>query len=1030
MFFVHSMKNIARSKGKSVLFFVLIAALTLILALGVSVWSSVENFLDDCEEAYTTIGLVEYMGENYPETSVYDADAAGVLDSFDISALTESEHVKLWDSSARALGYVDGYTRRDNQMIDNSLGVIVVSNIDNAAYDDNICYGTVLKVLYSFEEHENHYVFFSDLDFVTERSGYYLMIGRFYSSRSYDYFEPLGAQDLDSGWLGGADLSGVEPILKISKTADGFEIPEVYRTIADTFYTLNNSVEVVATDDVDSLLEFNQLYAYVEEGRVFTDEEYQSGQQVCIVSSRLASVCNKSLGDEIDLSFVIKGGVDLANTYYAGNGFTNSGRYRIVGITNDSADYTWCVYIPKADGIAWDEMTVGYTLGQVVIDNDHAVEYYESVKDLLPNRVIMTVYDQGYSSVAKPLQAILRVAKIVSVVCGVAAFAMLLLFGFLFVFRQREASLTMLALGTAKGQVLAYFMMGSGAIALAASALGALGGLLLSGVMSDFIAWLASLYEVTDSRYSVGALTSSLGVTFSSETDFVLFAAVAAAVFVTAMLFCAFFALGTFIESRPRKKRSGPNRERRSSTAFGGRPIKYSVLSVLRSGARSVVVPILALAVVLFFGQLVGTADRYEAELNEIKAATDIDGKFTDVHGKQISGLALDAYHINDLYNSGYIDKLGVSYQIDYRYMGTPVHANGAKEYVPDISYPTGEFAFESFVNEFLSGPDVVFTNDLRRTGEFYYSENIEFKFLDGYGEDVFTQQCAELPCAIVPTSFMRDNGVELGDTIRLAFRCVSPNFVGSEFAHVNMLVVGCFEKQLSAENIYCQLDAWLDITLFGRENDEAYTPGNTVAVLTGTVIPEHRGPVYIETTVKEWLSSHTLRSCAFSVPDAFSYVGFKDFLSEYGFSSVIRMGSVREFVVLDDQTFNETVTTLEQQIIYINILYPLLYLLVGVVGMVVSYLLIIGRRKEFAVMRGIGAGKSRTFFTFFWEQAFLCILGCALGLGAWYIYDGAFAALHMILIGGFAACYFVGCAVSVGIMNNSAVLSILSAED
>ena len=65
MIFRNSILSIFRSKRKTALFILLIFALTIVLTRDVSVWASNEQLLGDCDEFFTTVGLVEYMGAGF-----------------------------------------------------------------------------------------------------------------------------------------------------------------------------------------------------------------------------------------------------------------------------------------------------------------------------------------------------------------------------------------------------------------------------------------------------------------------------------------------------------------------------------------------------------------------------------------------------------------------------------------------------------------------------------------------------------------------------------------------------------------------------------------------------------------------------------------------------------------------------------------------------------------------------------------------------------------------------------------------------
>jgi hypothetical protein len=79
--------------------------------------------------------------------------------------------------------------------------------------------------------------------------------------------------------------------------------------------------------------------------------------------------------------------------------------------------------------------------------------------------------------------------------------------------------------------------------------------------------------------------------------------------------------------------------------------------------------------------------------------------------------------------------------------------------------------------------------------------------------------------------------------------------------------------------------------------------------------------------------------------------------------------------------------------------------------------------------MRGLGAGKARVFFPFFYEQGILCVAGCALGLFVSSLL-GTLNLLQAALIAGFILCYLAGSAVSVRAMSRAAVLAVFSDDE
>ncbi|OQC01309.1 MAG: MacB-like periplasmic core domain protein [Firmicutes bacterium ADurb.Bin099] len=63
-----------------------------------------------------------------------------------------------------------------------------------------------------------------------------------------------------------------------------------------------HSAELVLTNSMKSILMFNTNDAYIVVGRNITDEEYESGANVCIVSASFASKNNLSIGDKLSFN--------------------------------------------------------------------------------------------------------------------------------------------------------------------------------------------------------------------------------------------------------------------------------------------------------------------------------------------------------------------------------------------------------------------------------------------------------------------------------------------------------------------------------------------------------------------------------------------------------------------------------------------------------------------------------------------------------------------------------------------------------
>ena len=1025
MIFRYSILSIFRSWGKSFLFTLLIFSLTLALALSVSVWASVAQFLNDCEDYYTTIGLVEYMGTNYPADTVYDESMDRALASFDPSEISNNQATLLWETPARSFGYIDGFWRTDTFMPDRMLSVLVVGNVfyeeENGVYS-----AIVMKSLYS-EKSKDDTIVLIDSNFGTfEQGHYYLVFGEIYYA-----YSPLLHLRIAPFNNAIAAAEGVEVPRLLDITAEENEgefyiLPEdsILMKIAQTLPVTNNSLLVSGTDDLMSLLPFQQQELYIVAGRVFNEDEYTNGSRVIVISELMAERLRAGVGDSINLSVAVSDQAGFYNSYWVDTGYSYSDDFTIVGIMNTVMDKSWYVYVPRSTGVPSSVFPIGYTVGQAVIRNEEAANFYTQIETSLKDRFHLTIYDQGYSAVATPFQIILRIAKIVTAVCGLVELAVLIFFGFLFVYRQRETSETMLMLGTGRIRVIAYFLFSSGLISLFAAAAGGVVGYHLHDRILKLVARAAEKNVLIDSRFSNGNLSFLRTLEFAPHLDWQLFFYTAAIVFLLAILSCLVFTVSTFLHSRPsRQKLLGPQKERKTSHLNGG-SIKYALLSIWRGGSRSLVVPLLALTVVFFFGQLSTTYQRYQEQLNSIYTNTQIEGYYTDINGKQIGGQVLDAYDVNHLYHTGLLNSLSISIGKPYFYLGISKLADGTEMDTPPLYVPKNAFVFESLEATILRGPDLTATNDIYASPEFYYANEIEMTFLEGYDETVLSVAADDdkVNSCIIPTSLMEEQGLALGDTLRVAIDEVITSTENKEriFRHFDLRVVGSYEKQGTDNTIYAPIAILFDTGLIWEDGQIAVgAPLETFS--TGYLIsPED----------KETLHSTTLNSATFTLSDSQEIINFKDYLTDYGYSQVNRVSKVREFIVLQDAAFNNSVASIKQQIRYINILYPFLYALVGIIALVVSYLLVVSRKREFATMRGLGSPRTHTFFSFFYEQAFLCLFGTAAGSLIWRVISGLPTALHFSLITGFLFCYFLGSAISIKIMNQASVLDILLDRD
>lgn len=1023
----NSLLSLVRTKGKTLLFTLLIFALTLTLSLGVSVWASIRQFLDDADDFYKTIGLIEYIGQSYPEDLVSDPEMAEDLANLDLSGVENDPATLLWDQTSRYFGYIDGFKRDDKVTQTFQPALLVISRVTyNTSY--NAYTAVVARSLYSSFVQDEDLIILQTGYGALESDRYYVISGIAYIDWSpYGIVSPAVLENA-AAEANGIDIPLIQDITVETDTGISYDLPEVYENAGRTLEVSQNFILVNSTDDLMSLYPFHQEEEYLLEGREFTAEEYENGDRVVIIPEFVATRLEKTIGDTITIGFADADETGESPNYWAGSGFRNEAEFKIVGIINTVKGKEWYVYIPGSVGVPATTLPIGYTVGQAVVRNDEAGDFTLRVAQLMEGRFTLTVYDQGYSDVAVPFITILNIAKILTAIVAVVELAVLIFFGYIFVYRQRETGESLLMLGAGKPWVSGYFLLSAGVIALIATLVGSWVGYKFHDRVLQLVAEAALSQTLIDGRYSNGNLSITRVLEFAPQLDLTFFLNFGLIIFGIALLSCLVFLTIAFQVTRSKKqKATGPRRERKTSHLGGGSG-KYAILSILRGGTRTTVVPLLAFTVVFFLGQLSTTTASYQQQLEDIYENTTLTGRFTDIKGKQVGGQVIDAQLVMDLYRSGAIDSLSVSLDKAALYSSTPIHADGTVEDFPPLTVPTNSFAIDNFWGKFGRegvGIRVIATNDFQNSPDFYYLEEVPVTYLEGYDDSFFAEAPTEsgIVNAFISTKLMDRLDASLGDVIRISLETANGGRTargGDELDYFDLRLVGSYEQQGIMETVYIPLYMMFDTSLIWDEGQRTDEP-TTLTFEEGYATTEEQ---------MDQLYAIDFDSATFKLKETKSLSQLKDYLSDYGYSQVNKIGKLRTFIVLDDAIFNNAVAGLKQQIRYVNTLYPFLYLLVGVIAFVVSYLLVISRRMELATLRGMGASTLVTFMSFFLEQSLLCLIGVGLGMGAWRALRGPFITLHLWLILGFIACYFVGSALSIGIMNSRNLLAILSDKD
>lgn len=1054
-----------RAKGKTVLFTLLIFVLTVSLSLGLSLWSYCDLTLQAMDKTYTSIAVVEYMGEQYPEEYVADEAAREALAQ--IGDFDQISGVEMWETTSWGMALSEGYQRvgstvpYENQMVvavfnlvpqqdqvwgvlpsndlpanyllfqhtDDSIVTVKLSDgiwedipfidlsstdVDSEDLPDVYCMMGTRLTLVDQTKNLNE-----DISFLLEKGWYYRYnsetdeLSGLYTTdvgylgiigdTLYSYEGKTGvAIQIDPGESGFLPEKGARyllhgelfdsgnsnramvvtdfyegceesPWVQIDSYEDPVFQEGIFAEYAEKYELGNNYIRVDSSDNIGALEPFQQGTLYLQNGRFPSAGE----QGVCVISNDIAEVLDINVGDSLPLSM-------MQATEYDPFALEETGDTRtltIVGVVNQAEGYEGRVWVSRGEQIPQAPL-FGYQLGRAVLDNDLAVDAVEQMEALAPDGVRITLFDQGYSAAAQPLQAMESTAQGVTFASLVGVVAVLFLFGFLFVGRQQQAVDVMTSLGTPKGEIRLWLLSGATLV----SGIAVLAGILISAssmqLLIQLVLQVAAAFYAADQRYSNGAL----GITMDTEMvqQLPLWPSLVAGivVFVVALVLCL-----AFVGQAQRKNtlRRGKSRVRvpKSRTSVAGKgALRFAWLSARRGGWRSLVVPVVALVLSAFLGFLMATAQEWGEQRATLYENTTITGQFTSTNGRQYTGLTLA--NPWKLWNSGMLSSMEVS--VSYHYwleQDMPVFANN-------------DFGTERKNTWIGQQSSMVFLNGLQVSPEFIYGDVPDITWLEGWDESFladpsYYENRSQTPWPCVASQrWMLEHDLELGDEISVS--CEALN------AAVPVRIVGSFSPAGEDDNLYLPLSYWCLPPWQTEDSRESTSPNGSFP------------------------------SCCFTLHSAYDLEDFREYLAQEEYNQPGSMGSNRVTVVLNDHIFTQTVQALNRYITLGQILFPVLFILMGVLGFVVSWLMVNGRRMEFAIMRGLGASKKQVFGSFFLEQMGLCLIGSIMSGLCIFIWSGQI--MVWLAAAVFALCYLAGCALAVRTVGRTNIFALLTQGD
>lgn len=568
----NSLTRLVRTPVKTVLFFLLLSFTAALVCAGGSLWKLNGDNLRRFDEIFMTIGTVEQTPERIEQEAAWDAKLEGYR-YFNAAVYGETISPDVLDFEGA--GYLSGPEQRayyealpqDYVLKAMEGGLWQFMVVEASPVEDCVPAGPVkmeLKnVLYSTYPPNVSYFYLCDHDNDSPEPLYadktYVMA--LSNGIAHDWEENGSAAIFEYVPLQGpysTQTDGKGRALPTELTGEWIAevTPGFYETKEGQYWlkfceesVLRGSKHwtfpVTATEDLNLVMAFYTKQAYLAEGELLSQEDYEQGNKVCLVPAVFAKRNGLKVGDSLHLALRFANYATSANLGSMGDWggklradggvyevFEDSD-YRIKGIYDVGVSVMEGgrgylleeneIFIPTAsiknsneNNIALYGPMKGYTTSFRIPNGSESMENFKRLWEAQGvDHVEITFYDGGYSKLEGGLKNMQTMSAILLTIGIVSAVCIVVFFCHLFIARQKKQTAIERCLGMTKGQCARSLFTGILVIALAGSAAGGFVGQLFAGSAA---ARMTSA-ETFDTRFSNGEVQFNMEKSEEEQAD-------------------------------------------------------------------------------------------------------------------------------------------------------------------------------------------------------------------------------------------------------------------------------------------------------------------------------------------------------------------------------------------------------------------------------------------------------------------------------------------------------------------------------
>ncbi len=1057
MIFKHSFNSIFRSPGKTFLFLLLLTASIVFVNLGSSMNYSANRMLDQANEQFDTVIAFKYGDLHNPDGAWADENFQNNMADIDISALSThpaviavdqertisayaGDDTQVWQSNSPVKDYVILTLRLLSEQDDGTWTALTYETI----YGRRVSGTVFLRV----NPYSSTGVDISD-QLVPGRTFLLAALAQTNTSSSLTLtaIQPAHlVQNPNEMLLSFDELTDITDEPNYFESAEG----QAWLELADTLTIIDNSFQVIASSDIQSMVPFHMKQTWLTSG------SFEPQENACYISERLAGVLGLEVGDRWHLAYHYDPTGNPAYTYSPDLGFAYEEDCQVAGIFHITTDLTYTVLIPYPEWLSKNPDS--YDLLRVHVQNSQAEDYLAYVKAYLPEMVELQVEDQGYGNAVVPILKLRERSLYMTIASAAAGVAVISLFAYLFIVRQRETADVMMKLGTGRSRTITYLITGIMIIAI----LSGVAGVFIAGQVDSRLtnAVWESLQSGTmqDLRYSERAL--GMQIEFAPELVTAAWVRYATTGAVVGLVFLITLIASLITLRKPKRQKAktviAPKTESGREMSFAWLPglsLRFASRSIKRNFFRSLIVPIavgLLAAFIVTIGISVAEQEQAAETIYDevpttaylttalgrlrqfpIQLQSDVfrmlDNEFQGRQTSRMFQYPATGEIVRDARteleeNNPVIKEFLLTRYMYYEYMGLVERADGSAG-TPNLpekpqldqqeSSIAAQVGFSWLAQQVKRMPVLALTDSITRTSEAVKLRESQISWLEGYSDDNFLNP--EF-IVVLPDRFMAENELVLGDVVRLGVYEPDNNF-GVLAEAFDFKVVGSYFQGSRSPVFYVPWNLLLDIKM-----------GSDLGYMFSDNLDDPDAPL-VAGLPNEYLAE-SVDSATIIPEDPRDLDSLRDYLEENGYSQVGVIHSNRLAVVIEDKALADGLLSIQQHLSFLNLITPIMLLLSGVIAFILSYLLTRNRLPEFAVMRSLGAKKIQVYLAFFLEQFFLLLIGI-LPIGVVLLAQPAWllpTVQRNLLL--FLAVYTLGIVVAIGLMGRSKVLDILFTKE